>query len=152
MKPKTTLRISVDRQELEVVSPRGEVTRRYRVSTSARGTGFQEGSLRTPTGRFRIAAKIGRSAPKGMVFRARKATGRVARQGGSDDLILTRILWLEGLDRANANTKGRYIYLHGTNHEAALGRPTSHGCVRLANADIIELFALIPRGARVDIG
>ncbi len=152
MKPKPTLRISVARQKLELVSPRGEVLRRYRVSTSARGTGCQEGSLRTPTGRFRIAAKHGRNAPNGMVFKARKATGRIARQGGSADLILTRILWLEGLDRANANTKGRFIYLHGTNHEAKLGRPASHGCIRLANADIIELFALVPRGVVVEIG
>ncbi len=151
MKPKPTLRISVARQTLEVVSPAGKVLRRYRVSTSGRGTGFREGSLRTPTGRFRIAAKLGRNAPAGMVFKARKATGRIARQGGTDDLILTRILWLEGLDRANANTKARFIYLHGTNHEAKLGRASSHGCIRLANADIMELFALIPRGACVDI-
>ena len=123
------------------------------MSTSARGTGCQVGSLRTPTGRFRIAAKLGRNAPNGMVFKSRKATGRIARQGGSDDLILTRILWLEGLDRANANTRARYIYLHGTNHEAKLGRPASHGCIRLANAwAFIELFALAPRGTRVHIG
>ena len=152
MRPKPSLRISVRRQKLEVLSPGGKVLRAYRVSTSAGGTGCKEGSFRTPTGRFRIAAKHGRNAPVGMVFKARKATGRVARQGEAGDLILTRILWLEGLDRANANTKSRYIYLHGTNHEAELGRPASHGCIRLANADIIEVFALIPRGARVDIG
>jgi L,D-transpeptidase YbiS len=152
MRPKPSLRISVPQQKLEVLAPGGKILRRYRVSTSAAGTGFKEGSFRTPTGRFRIAAKHGRNAPAGMVFRGRKATGRIARQGEAGDLILSRILWLEGLDRANANTKSRYIYLHGTNHEAKLGRPVSHGCVRLANADIIELFALIPRGARVEIG
>lgn len=151
MRPKPSLRISVAKQVLECLSPGGKVLRRYRVSTSAGGTGFKTGSFRTPTGRFRIAAKHGRNAPAGMVFRARKATGRIARQGGSDDLILSRILWLEGLDRANANTKARFIYLHGTNHESQLGRPVSHGCVRLANADIIELFALVPRGALVHI-
>ena len=151
MSAKPSLRISISKQVLEVVSSGGRVLRRYRVSTSAGGTGFKAGSLRTPTGRFRIAAKHGRNAPRGMVFKARKATGRVARQGEPGDLILTRILWLEGLDRVNANTKSRFIYLHGTNHESALGRRVSHGCIRLKNTDIIELFALIPRGARVDI-
>ena|SRR5450631_748870 len=152
MNPKPSLRISVSKQRLELVSSDGRVLRRYRISTSACGTGFKPGSFRTPTGRFRIAAKHGRNAPSGMVFKTRQATGRRARQGEPGDLILSRILWLEGLDRANANTKARYIYLHGTNHEAKLGRPTSHGCIRLANADIIELFALVPRGALVDIG
>jgi L,D-transpeptidase YbiS len=151
MSPKPSLRISVRKQVLEVISSGGKVLRRYRVSTSAGGTGFKEGSLRTPTGRFRIAAKHGRNAPLGMVFKARKATGRIARQGEPGDLILTRILWLEGLDRANANTRSRFIYLHGTNHESDLGRPVSHGCIRLKNTDIIELYELIPRGSHVDI-
>ena len=151
MSQKPSLRISVSKQRLEFISPAGKVLHRYRVSTAAAGTGCKEGSLRTPTGRFRVVAKHGRNAPASMVFRARKATGRIARQGEPGDLILSRILWLEGLDRANANTKGRFIYLHGTNHEASLGQPESHGCIRLANADIIELFALVPRGTRVDI-
>jgi L,D-transpeptidase YbiS len=151
MNPKPSLRISVSKQRLEVVSPDGKVLQRYRISTSSGGTGIKEGSFRTPTGRFRIAAKHGRNAPSGMIFRARKATGRRARQGEPGDLILSRILWLEGLERANANTKARFIYLHGTNHEAKLGRAVSHGCIRLANADIIALFALVPRGSRVDI-
>ena len=151
MKQKPRLQISIGSQRLELLSPEGKVLRRFRVSTAAAGTGFKTGSLRTPTGRFRIAAKHGRNAPAGMVFKARKATGRRARQGEAGDLILSRILWLEGLDRANRNTKRRYIYLHGTNHEAKLGQPVSHGCIRLSNADIIELFALIPRGTRVDI-
>ena len=151
MRPKPSLRISVSKQKLELISPEGAVLRRYRVSTSAGGTGFKEGSFLTPTGRFRVAAKFGRNAPIGMVFKARKSTGRVARQGEPGDLILSRILWLEGLDRANANTKSRFIYLHGTNHEAKLGRAVSHGCVRLANTDIIELFAIVPRGTQVHI-
>lgn len=151
MNQKPSLRISVAKQRLELVSPDGKILRRYRVSTAAAGTGFEEGSLRTPTGRFRVASKFGRNAPNGMVFKARKATGRMARQGEAGDLILSRILCLDGLDRANRNTRRRYIYLHGTNHESKLGRPASHGCIRLGNADIIELFALVPRGARVDI-
>ena len=86
-----------------------------------------------------------------MIFKSRRATGRVARQGEPGDLILSRILWLEGLDRANANTKSRFIYIHGTNHEAQLGRTASHGCVRLRNADVIELFSIVPRGSLVHI-
>ena len=147
----TSLQISISRQSLEVVSLEGKVLRRYRVSTSSRGTGAEAGSLRTPTGRFRIAAKHGRNAPAGMIFKSRRATGRVARQGEPGDLILSRILWLEGLDRANANTKSRFIYIHGTNHEAQLGRTASHGCVRLRNADVIELFSMVPRGSLVHI-
>lgn len=151
MPSKLSLRVSVRRQILDVFSPDGKLLRRFRVSTSARGTGCREGSLRTPTGRFRICGKHGRNAPTGMTFVARKATGKTARQGGTGDLILTRILWLEGLDRANANTRSRFIYFHGTNHESELGRPASHGCIRLGNADILELFSLVPRGAPVHI-
>jgi len=147
-----SLHVSIARQSLELLSPDGKVLRHYRVSTAANGTGCREGSLCTPTGRFRICGKHGRNAPVGMVFKERKPTGRIARQGQPGDLILTRILWLEGLDRANANTRSRFIYLHGTNHEAQLGRPASHGCVRLANADVTELFSLVPRGALVHIG
>ena len=151
MPARRSLRISIARQTLEIVSPDGKVLRRYRVSTSARGTGCRAGTLRTPIGRFRICGKHGRNAPIGMIFKKRKATGRIAREGEPGDLILTRILWLEGLDRANANTRSRFIYLHGTNHESQLGRPASHGCVRLGNADVVELFSLIPRGALVHI-
>ncbi len=151
MPARRSLRVSIARQILEVVSSAGIVLRRYRVSTSARGTGCRGGSLRTPTGRFRICGKHGRGAPVGMVFQERKATGRIARQGEPGDLVLTRILWLEGLDRANANTRARFIYLHGTNHESRLGRPASHGCVRLSNRDVVELFSLVPRGTLVHI-
>lgn len=86
-----------------------------------------------------------------MIFKNRRATGRIARQGEPGDLILSRILWLEGLDRANANTKSRFIYIHGTNHESRLGRAASHGCIRLRNSDVIELFSLTPRGSLVHI-
>ncbi|MFA5041157.1 MAG: L,D-transpeptidase, partial [Bdellovibrionales bacterium] len=68
-----------------------------------------------------------------------------------DDLVLTRILWLEGRESHNANTKERYIYIHGTNREDLLGTPASHGCIRMSNNEIIELFDLIPVGASVEI-
>jgi hypothetical protein len=69
----------------------------------------------------------------------------------SDDLVMSRILWLDGLEEANANTYNRYIYIHGTNHEEQIGEPTSHGCVRMKNAHIAELFELVQVGTRVTI-
>ena len=75
----------------------------------------------------------------------------IAPQGGDEDLVLTRILWLAGLEGDNANTKERYIYIHGTNQEAMLGTPASHGCVRMSNADVAECFDQITEGAPVEI-
>jgi lipoprotein-anchoring transpeptidase ErfK/SrfK len=127
------------------------VTATWPVSTSRFGLGFEEGSFRTPTGRFRIAEKIGEGAPAGMIFQSRIATGKVADQGGEEDLVLTRILWLEGLDPQNANTRQRYIYIHGTNQEHLIGTPASHGCIRLRNNDMIELFDRVREGTHVEI-
>lgn len=144
------LRVDVTRQTLELL--RGEsVERSYPISTSRYGLGVEPGSYRTPLGRFRIAEKIGAGAPEGAVFRSRLPTGEIACQGGEEDLILTRILWLDGLDPENANTHDRYVYIHGTNQEWLLGTPASHGCVRMANRDIIDLFGRIPEGAPVEI-
>jgi lipoprotein-anchoring transpeptidase ErfK/SrfK len=127
------------------------VTATWPVSTSRFGLGFKEGSFRTPTGRFRIAEKIGDGAPEGMIFRSRIATGKVADQGGEEDLVLTRILWLEGLDPQNVNTRQRYIYIHGTNQEHLIGTPASHGCIRLRNNDMIDLFDRVNEGTHVEI-
>ncbi len=150
------LRVSVARQTLELLDPRsGATLRRYPVSTSRFGLGTEPGSLRTPLGRFRVGEKFGAGAPLGTVFRAREPAWDVdpaaALASAEADLVLTRVLWLEGMDPHNANTRGRYIYLHGTNHEALLGRPASHGCVRMANADVAELFELVPTGAELTI-
>ena len=150
------LRVSVAAQTLELLDPAtGAVVRRYPVSTSRYGLGTEPGSLRTPLGRFRIGEKFGAGQPLGTVFRAREPVPAVdpavALTSAEADLVLTRILWLEGAEPGNANTRGRYIYLHGTNHEAALGRPASHGCVRMANADVAELFELVPTGTELTI-
>lgn len=125
------------------------VLREWPVSTSARGVGFELGSLKTPTGHFRIAEKIGAGAPLGACFRSRIPTGEVLPQGGSEDAVLTRILWLDGLDAENANTRGRFIYIHGTNREDLIGTPASHGCVRMKNADIAALHDLVTVGDAV---
>lgn len=128
-----------------------KVAAEFPVSTSKFGLGSKEGSYKTPTGRFRIARKIGGTAPLWTIFRARKNTGRRAKQGGKEDLVLSRILTLDGLDRSNANSLARYIYIHGTNQERLIGRPASHGCVRLRNTDMAKLYRLVRRGTAVRI-
>src|SRR5262249_9656658 len=126
-------------------------------STAANGIGGQEGSNRTPPGWHRIHSKIGAGAESGTVFESREPTGRVWRgENEAADLILTRILRLDGLEAGVNRGSGcdsleRYIYIHGTNHEDTLGRPGSHGCVRMANADVIELFDRIREGDPVVI-
>lgn len=125
--------------------------RRYAVSTSQFGVGFEEGSFKTPIGNFQISEKHGNGAPEGEIFVGRVATGRIGIEGEGGDHVQTRILWLDGVDEENANTKARYIYLHGTNWESLLGTPASHGCVRLSNADIIDLFNRVEVGTRVTV-
>ena len=144
------LRVDVATQMLHLL--RGvQVVRSFPVSTSRFGLGCEEGSYRTPLGRFRIAGKIGEGAPPGTIFRGRVPTGELARAGGEEDLILTRILWLDGLQPDNANTHERFIYIHGTNQEDKIGTAASHGCIRMKNDEIAELFDLIPDGAEVEI-
>lgn len=139
------IEVSIDRQIL-TLSENGVLLREWPVSTASRGAGFEPGSFTTPTGRFRIAEKIGTGAPLGAAFRSRLATGKIIPQGGGEDAILTRILWLDGLDAENANTRERFIYIHGTNREDLIGTPASHGCVRMKNADVAELHDLVRVG------
>ena len=123
------------RQILQLI--RGEkVEKTYPISTSKFGLGPEAGSNKTPLGRFVVSAKIGAGAVPGAVFKSREATGENAPQGGEEDLVLTRILWLAGLEEANANTRERYIYIHGTNQEAhARDTGQSPGCVRMRNTE-----------------
>jgi len=144
------IHISVRAQELTLKRGRKNVAT-YPVSTSRFGLGSKEGSMKTPTGRFRIEEKIGDGMPLGTVFKGRrpvKATKKLLRE---EDLIMTRILWLDGLDSRNANTHERFIYIHGTNHEENIGEPASHGCIRMRNADLVELFESVERGTPVVI-
>ena len=149
--PRVSIHISVAAQAMELRDVDGEPLRRFPVSTSRVGLGTEPGSHRTPLGLFRVGEMIGGDAPLGAVFRSRQPTGETGLGAPDEDLILTRILWLEGVEPHNANTRERYIYIHGTNHEAQIGEPASHGCVRMRNADIIELFHRIMPGTEVRI-
>jgi lipoprotein-anchoring transpeptidase ErfK/SrfK len=113
------------------------------VSTSRFGVGTEEGSLKTPIGRFRVAEKIGGDMPASTVFRSRVALTPDDRLPPTEDLVMSRILWLDGLDEHNANTRQRFIYIHGTKHEDKIGSPASCGCIRMRNADVVELFDLV---------
>jgi hypothetical protein len=128
----------------------------YRCSTSKFGIGQIAGSNCTPLGLHRIAEKHGADAEPGTVFKARKPVGHL-RDGLPLESITTRILWLDGLDPGfnrggNVDTFARYIYIHGFGDQASLGRPASHGCIHLADADLVPLFDLLPVGTLVWIG
>jgi lipoprotein-anchoring transpeptidase ErfK/SrfK len=125
--------------------------RSYPVSTSRFGIGTEEGSMRTPPGRFCIAKKIGSEMPSGTIFRSRVPLKPDEPLPPTEDLVMSRILWLDGLDEQNANTRDRFIYIHGTKHEQKIGTPDSCGCVRLRNADVIELFDYVDEGTPVVI-
>jgi len=138
----TKIDISIREQRLTL--KRGDETlRSYRISTSRFGIGTKEGSFKTPTGRFRVAQKIGGDAASGTIFHGRVPLAPSDPLPATEDLVMSRILWLDGLDEDNANTRDRFIYIHGTKHEDKIGRPASHGCIRMRNADVIELFDLV---------
>lgn len=157
------MRICIDlgRQSLELFGDDGACIRRYAVSTALNGPGEESGSQRTPRGRHRIRARIGAGAPCGAVFRGRRPTGECwtpefAAAHPGRDWILSRILWLCG-EEPGRNRLGRvdsmrrYIYIHGTGDDQPMGVPLSHGCVRMRNREIIELFDLVPAGTKVEI-
>jgi L,D-transpeptidase YbiS len=130
----------------------------YTISTATNGLGCVPKSYCTPPGRLRVAVKVGDDMPAGTVFKSRIPTGEVWTASpenplsqSTDDLILTRILWLEGIEEANANTLSRTIYIHGTNQEHLLGKPASHGCIRMSNADVMEVYELLLEGSEVEV-
>jgi len=152
--------ISLTRQTLQVLRA-GRVEREFLVSTSRHGPGERSGSLCTPRGRHVIRAKIGQGLPAGAVLRGRRPTGEVfspaldqAEPGR--DWILSRILWLSGLEparnrRGDVDTMRRYIYIHGTPDREPMGVPFSHGCIRMRNADVCWLFDAVTPGTRVNL-
>lgn len=152
--------VGISRQTLEFTR-RGEVRARWPVSTSRFGPGELADSMGTPRGPHRVRACIGQGQPPGAVFVGRRATGEIyseelARRHPGRDWILSRILWLcgeqPGYNRhGRADSMRRYIYIHGTPDSQPMGVPRSHGCVRMRNADVIELFELAGPGCRVDI-
>ena len=154
------VRIDLDRQRLEL-HVRGEACRIWPVSTAANGPGEQEGSECTPRGRHVIRAKIGAGAAAGTVFVGRRPTGeRYTPELGAAypgrDWILTRILWLSGTEPGRnrlgrVDTMRRYIYIHGCPDDVDLTVPGSHGCIRMRNDDVIDLFDRVEAGTRVVI-
>jgi len=155
-----TLRIivSIEKQRLCLMSG-SDVLMDVPVSTAGNGPGEQLGSECTPRGRHIVRAKIGDGAPEGSVFVGRRMTGerfhpRLRDQYPDRDWILTRILWLSGLERGrnrlgNVDTMRRFIYIHGCPEDLVLGTPGSHGCIRMSNSDVVELFELVPVGTPV---
>ena len=135
--------------------------REYRVSTAANGAGEKNGSECTPRGRHQVRAMIGRGAVPGTVFAGRRPTGEIysnelRERYPQRDWILTRILWLSGLEPGknrlcDVDTMRRYIYIHGTPDDTRLGVPGSHGCVRMNNTDLVELFGMVSPGIEVNI-
>lgn len=155
------LRVSVASQRLLVLEADGGILREYVISTARNGVGTAKGSYCTPTGLHIVRAKIGAGLASGTVIVGRRPTGEIftpelATKNPTRDWILSRILWLSGLEPGvnrlgKVDTMQRYIYIHGTADEQLLGTPVSHGCIRMASRDVIELFDLVPIGTRVEI-
>ncbi len=150
MQTRRSIHVSIRDQQLTLLEGETPI-RRYPVSTSRFGIGTEEGSFKTPTGNFRVAQKIGHGMPSSTVFRGRVPLNPDDPLPATEDLVMSRILWLDGIDADNANTRERFIYVHGTKHEDKIGQRDSHGCVRLRNADVIELFDLVDEGTPVVI-
>jgi L,D-transpeptidase YbiS len=135
----------------------GKPVKKYRVSTAKKGAGNRAGSMQTPLGWHKISAKIGARAAKDTVFKDRVNTGiRWDGESQFGDLILTRILWLDGMEKGinkggRVDTGKRYIYIHGTNHVKTLGKPASHGCVTMSSRDVADLFRRVKKGDPVVI-
>lgn len=153
--------INISTQVLDLIDNQGILARRYPVSTARNGTGQKNGSQCTPLGRHIVRARIGAGAAENTVFVGRRPTGErytpeLAAKYPGRDWILTRILWLSGCEAGfnrlgDVDTMRRYIYIHGCPDSVPMGVPGSHGCIRMRNADVIELFEQVPVGIRVEI-
>jgi predicted GNAT family N-acyltransferase len=153
--------IYIDRQRLDLLDSAGRIVKTYSVSTAKNGPGERYGSECTPRGLHGVRAKIGAGCPPNTVFVRRRPTGEIwtpelAREHPGRDWMLTRILWLSGRERGfnrggDVDSLRRKIYIHGTGDEATLGTPASHGCIRMSNAGVVELFDRLAVGTEVDI-
>lgn len=143
--------ISVPEQRLAVLDE-GELMATFPVSTSKFALSDVPGSRGTPLGEMEVAEKVGGGAPLGAVFKSRRRTGEIlAPDAPGRDPIVTRILWLRGRERQNANAFHRNIYIHGTPEERNIGRPASYGCVRMRSRDVVQLYDVVGYKARVSI-
>jgi hypothetical protein len=146
-----SLVVSVPEQTLALVEG-GVVREKFAVSTSKFGLGDNLNSYATPLGSLKIASKIGGNAPLGTVFKSRRPTGEIlAPNAPGRDPIVTRILWLRGLERTNAQAYSRGIYIHGTPVEKLIGRPVSFGCIRMRSRDVARLYSLVSVGTPIEI-
>jgi lipoprotein-anchoring transpeptidase ErfK/SrfK len=153
--------VRIPDQQLELLDDAGKLLRSYAVSSSGNGVGEMYGSYCTPRGKHVIRAMIGAGLPVNTVFVSRRPTGEIytpelGAQFPGRDWILTRILWLSGCEvgfnrLGQCDTMRRYIYIHGTPDSVRMGIPDSHGCIRMRNTDLIELFDLVPAGTAVEI-
>jgi len=154
------IEVSITEQTLTLLRD-GQPIAQWSISTASAGAGQQEGSGCTPTGLHRIRLKIGEGAPENAVFVGRRATGEVysselAARHPERDWILTRILWLQGLEWGHnrggcVDSLRRYIYIHGTPDMEPMGQPASHGCIRMRNKDLLNLFEQVDTNTRVRI-
>jgi len=143
--------ISVKDQKLMLMG-NGTRIATYPISTSKFGVGDNWGRMTTPLGFLQVAEKIGDHAPVGAVFRNRRFTGEIIQPNAPGrDPVITRIIWLKGLEASNAHAFSRCIYIHGTPEEKTIGRPASYGCIRMKSRDVTELYAQLPIGALVEI-
>lgn len=155
------INIRIDSQTLDLVDNQDEIISNYLISSAIKGTGQASGSYCTPLGQHIIRAKIGSGQPENTVFVGRRPTGEIYRpelatQFPGRDWILTRILWLSGCEvgfnrLGSVDTMRRYIYIHGSPDSVHMGQPGSIGCIRMRNADIVELFDLVSTGIPVNI-
>lgn len=149
--PRHEILVSVKDQRL-LLKTDGKPEALYPISTSRFGIGDRFGSYATPIGRLFVKMKIGMGRPLGSVFRSRVPTGEIIKPNAPGrDPIVTRILWLEGMEPGNHNAFARGIYIHGTPQEKLLGRPASYGCIRMRSADVAALCDRVETGARVTI-
>jgi hypothetical protein len=150
------LYVSVQSQRMYFVVE-GELKAEYVISTARNGLGASRNSNRTPEGLHRVVRKFGEGVPPRGIFKARQFTGEVASgETANDDLITSRILWLDGMEPGvneggSVDSMERGIYIHGTADEASLGTPSSHGCIRMRNSDVIALYDRILLGTLVVI-
>lgn len=150
--------VSVKHQRLYLIVNDSTI-KKYPISTAAKGIGSKMNSLKTPPGLHTISRKIGENVPLGGLFQSRMYTGRqvkilTEKKKADGDYVTTRIMWLQGEEPGlnkgrSVDSYNRYIYIHGTAEEGYLGQPASHGCIRMKNTDVVELYDLVDEGTPI---